>query len=192
MAEPLDDAGLDQLFRTARTYNGWREEPLAEADMRAIYDLAKWGPTSANSTPARFVWLASEAARRRLVPLISEGNRAKTLQSPVTVIVAYDLEFTARLPVLNPRALSWFEGEAKAYEAFRSGTLQGAYLIMAARALGWDCGPMGGIDRAAVDREFFPDRPWRSNFIISIGRGAAQSVRARAPRLAFEDACQIL
>lgn len=193
MSDPVDDAAIDQLFRAARTYNGWREEALAETDMRAIYDLAKWGPTAANTTPARFVWLSSAEAKTRLVPLISEGNRAKTLASPATVIVAYDLEFRQTLPLLNPRAVSWFDNdETRAYEALRSGTLQAAYLIMAARSLGFDCGPMGGIDRPAVDGEFFAGTSWRSNLIISIGHGDPEAVRPRAPRLPFEEACQIL
>lgn len=196
MSQPLPDAALDRLFRTARTRNGWHEHPLSDVDIRAIYELAKWGPTAANTTPARFVWLTTEAAKQRLAPLIHDGNRAKMLQAPATVIVAYDLDFPSTLHQLaphNPAAPSWFDDPQVAeYEAFRSGTLQGAYLIMAARALGFDCGPMGGVDRAAIDREFFAGTNIRSNFIVSVGRGSDERLRPRAPRLAFEQACRIL
>lgn len=196
MAGPLPEPVLDRLFRVARTRNWWLDHPVSEADIRAIYDLAKWGPTSANTTPARFVWLTTEAAKARLAPLVAEANREKMLKAPVTAIVGYDLDFAATLGQLaphNPAAPSWFEKvEVAEYEAFRSGTLQGAYLIMAARALGFDCGPLGGIDRAAVDREFFAETRVRTNFVVSLGHGSDERLRPRAPRLAFEQACRIL
>src|SRR5687768_10104431 len=168
----LPDACLDQVFRTARTYKWWTDDPVTEADIRAIYELMKWGPTSGNVTPARFVWVTTEDAKRRLEPLLDTYNRKKTMKAPATVIVAYESDFLPSLDRLNPEAAAWFEEkDAREYEAFRSGTLQGGYLIMAARALGFDCGPQGGIDRAAIDREFFAGTTIRSNFIISIGRG---------------------
>jgi len=193
MPGALPDACLDQVFRTARTYKWWTDDPVTEADIRAIYELMKWGPTSGNVTPARFVWVTSEEAKRRLEPLLDLYNRKKTMKAPATVIVAYESDFRPTLDRLNPEAAEWFEEhEAREYEAFRSGTLQGAYLILAARALGFDCGPQGGIDRAGIDREFFAGTTIRSNFIISIGRGSDHRLKPRAHRLAFEDANRII
>ena len=193
MAGPLPELCLDQIFRTARTYKWWTDDPVTEADIRAIYELMKWGPTSGNVTPARFLWITTEEAKRRLEPLLDVYNRKKTMKAPATVIVAYESDFRPTLDRLNPAAAEWFEErEPREYEAFRSGTLQGAYLIVAARALGWDCGPQGGIDRAGIDREFFPGTTIRSNFIISIGRGTEDRLRPRAPRLPFEEANRIL
>lgn len=192
---PLPDACLDRIFRTARTHNGFREQPVAVATLREIYDLLKWGPTSANSSPARFVFVTGAAAKERLRPALSEGNRAKTMAAPVTVIVAYDAEFYERLPQLYPQSdfRSGFLGKPAVSEtfAFRNGTLQGAYLIIAARALGLDCGPMSGFDNAKVDAAFFPDRKWKSNFLCNLGYGDPATVRPRNPRLAFEEACRI-
>lgn len=192
---PLPDACLDQIFRTARTYNGFADKPVSTATLREIFDLLKWGPTSANASPARFVFVMSPAAKEKLRPALSEANRDKTMAAPVTVIVAYDTEFYERLPQLYPQSdfRSGFLGKPALSEtfAFRNGTLQGAYLIIAARALGLDCGPMSGFDNAKVDAAFFPDRKWKSNFLCNFGYGAPTAVRPRNPRLAFEEACRI-
>lgn len=191
----LDDRALDLIFREARTRNGWSGEPVTDAQIRAIWDLAKWGPTSANSQPARVVWLKSEAARKRLEPHLSPGNRAKTMQAPVVAIVGYDLDFPETLPRVfhNPDARNWFSDPVhRETTAFRNGTLQGAYLIIAARALGLDCGPMSGFDNAGVDREFFAGTNIKSNFIMAIGHGTDENLYPRNPRHAFEDANTIL
>ncbi len=192
---PLDDAVLDTLFRMARTHNAWTDRPVSDDDLRAVYDLMKWGPTSANSSPARFVFVRSPEARERLRPSLSAGNLDKTMAAPVVVIVAYDPRFYDQLPRLFPHAdaRSWFAGnEALAEEtAFRNGTLQGAYLIVAARALGLDCGPMSGFDRSRVDQAFFLHSGWKSNFLINIAHGDPAGVRERSPRLPFEEACII-
>ena len=193
---PLDDAALDQLFRAARSRNGWREEVLPEETWRELYDLTKWGPTSANTSPARFVFVTSPEGKARLGPLLSETNR-KMLAAPCICIVAYDLEFTAHVPRLfphNPGAAAWF-GDSAAHPgrlsaASLNATLQGAYLIMAARALGLDCGPMLGFDRDGVDREFFAGTPWRTDFLVALGHGADEPF-ARSPRLDFDDAARI-
>jgi nitroreductase len=196
MAEPLSPSALDQIFLEARTWKWWTDDPVAEADIRAIYELMKWGPTASNTTPARFVWVTSEDAKARLEPLLDQNNSRKTLKAPATVIVGYDLDFHEQLGLLiphAPNARSWFEDpEARSFEALRSSTLQAAYLIIAARALGWDCGPQGGIDRAGIDREFFAGANVRTNFIISIGRGHEQGLKPRAPRLSFEQANRIV
>src|SRR5579875_2200381 len=172
---PLEDAALDRLFRTARTHNLWADRPVSDETLRSLYDLLKWGPTSANSSPARFLFLRSQWAKERLRPALSAGNLDKTMAAPVTVVVAYDSQFYEQLPRLFPHAdaRSWFAGnEALANEtAFRNGTLQGAYLIMAARALGLDCGPMSGFDKAVVDEAFLTGRGWKSNFLINLGYG---------------------
>jgi 3-hydroxypropanoate dehydrogenase len=194
MSQPLDDAALDRVFRTARTYNAFAGT-VSDADLRAIYELMKFGPTSANSSPARFVFVRSAAAKERLKPALSPGNLDKTLNAPCTVIVAQDMEFYEKLPQLFPHtdARSWFAGkpEAIATTAFRNATLQGAYFIIAARMLGFDCGPMSGFDNAKVDATFFPDGKVKSNFLINLGRGDPASVFPRSPRLAFDDACRI-
>jgi 3-hydroxypropanoate dehydrogenase len=195
MPMPLPDACLDQIFRTARTHNGFVDKAVSPSVLRDIFELLKWGPTSANSSPARFVFVTSRAAKERLRPALSEGNRDKTMAAPVTVIVAYDSEFYDQLPKLYPQSdfRSGFLGKPAASEtfAFRNGTLQGAYLIIAARALGLDCGPMSGFDNAKVDAAFFPDRKWKSNFLCNLGYGEPTSVRPRNPRLAFDEACRI-
>ena len=192
----LDDVALDALFRAARTHNGWTSKPVTEETLRELYELVKFGPTSANSSPARFVFLVSRESREKLRPALSEGNLAKTMAAPVTVIVAYDPFFYEHLPKLFPHAdaRAWFAGnQALAEEtAFRNGTLQGAYLIMAARALGLDTGAMSGFDRATVDRIFFDDNGWKSNFLVNIGEGDGAALFPRSPRLAFDDACMIL
>jgi nitroreductase len=191
----LDAAAQDLIFREARTRNAWSNEPVSEAQIRAIWDLAKWGPTSANSLPARIVWLTSEAAKKRLEPHLSPGNQAKTMTAPVVAIIGYDLEFHETLPRIfhNPDARNWFGNLAhRETTAFRNGTLQGAYLIIAARALGLDCGPMSGFDHAGVDREFFAGTHTKSNFILAVGHGTDENLYPRNPRHPFEDANTIL
>lgn len=191
----LDDAALDLIFREARTHNAFSGE-VTEADVRAIYELVKMGPTTANSQPARFVFLRAPESRERLRPALSSGNLDKTLAAPCVVIVAYDTEFYEFLPKTFPHtdARSWFAGKPAHIEttAFRNGSLQGAYLIIAARALGFDTGPMSGFDNAKVDAEFFPDGKWRSNFLCNLGRGDPSRIFGRSPRLAFEEACRVL
>ena len=197
MSELLSDTALDQLFRQARTYNAFLDQPVSDEQLRRIYELAKFGPTSANSSPARIVFVKSAEAKAKLEPFLSEGNRAKTMKAPVTAIVATDYEFYEQLPKLFPHAdaRSWFVGNQPSIDttAFRNGTLQGAYLIMAARAVGLDCGPMSGFDNAGVDRAFFGDTPnVKSNFLINLGYGdASRDLFPRSPRLSFEEACRI-
>lgn len=196
MPQPLAPAALDQLFREARTRNGWEPEPLPEALLREIYDLAKWGPTAGNSNPARFVFCASEEARARLSACAHDYNQQKILLAPVTVIVGYDLDFPDDQPKLFPHAKGSREVLLADPQletiALRNGSLQGAYLILAARSLGLDCGPMSGFDNAAVDAAFFAGTKIRSNFICSIGRGTEFKLRPRGPRLEFEEACEIV
>jgi 3-hydroxypropanoate dehydrogenase len=193
---PLDDTSLDALFRAARSHYHWTGAPVADETLHALYELAKWGPTSANGSPARFVFLRSRDAKERLVPALSAGNVEKTLTAAVVVIVAYDPKFYDKLPELFPHvdARAWFAGDAALSQetAFRNGTLQGAYLIMAARALGLDTGAMSGFDRATVDAAFFAESGWRSNFLLNIGHADTSQQLPRQPRLAFEDACLML
>ncbi|MDZ4778274.1 MAG: malonic semialdehyde reductase [Alphaproteobacteria bacterium] len=196
MSDRLPDDALDQIFRTARTRNGWTPQGVSEALLREVYDLAKWGPTSGNCCPARFLFLTSEAAKARLAPHMSSGNRPKTLAAPVNVILAYDLKFAEKLPYLfphRPEAKDWFNDPAVAKEtAFRNGSLQAAYLMLAARSLGLDCGPMSGFNVAAVNAEFFAGATWETNFVCNIGYGSDEGLFRRNPRLAFEEACQVL
>ena len=191
----LADADLDLLFRKARTHNAFLDRPVPETALRALYDLLKWAPTSANSNPARFVFITSDAARERLRPALSPGNLDKTMAAPVTVIVGYDLAFHEKLPVLFPHvdARSWFAGKPDHIltTAFRNGTLQGGYLILAARALGLDCGPMSGFDNAKVDAAFFAGTTVKSNFLCNLGYGDPSKLMPRHPRLPFEEACRI-
>jgi 3-hydroxypropanoate dehydrogenase len=193
MANPLSGAALDQLFRSARTYNDWSDDPVGEDTLRELYDLLKWGPTSANASPARFVWVRSAAGKSRLAALAMEANRPKILAAPVTVIVGHDLDFPDTMPKLFPARGAMMQqyfkqpGVAEA-TAMRNGTLQGGYLIVAARALGLDCGPMSGFDNPAVDREFFAGTRIQSNFICCLGHGKPESVFPRNPRLTFEEA----
>ena len=189
--QPLDDAALDQLFREARTYNGWLDKPVSDEQLRAIWDLAKMGPTSANMQPARIVWVKSPQAKERLASLSGGTNPDKIRAAPVTAIIGYDIDFHEHLPWLFPHAdaRSWFEGnEALRSEgAFRNSSLQGAYFIIAARALGLDTGAMSGFDNAGVDAAFFADQPRvRSNFICSVGYGDPASIFERSPRPDFE------
>jgi 3-hydroxypropanoate dehydrogenase len=191
----LDEPALDQLFRSARTHNAFSGE-VTEADVRAIYELVKMGPTTANAQPARFVFLLTRTARERLRPALSAGNLDKTLAAPCVVIVAHDLEFYEQLPRTFPHAdaRSWFVGKPEhiATTALRNSSLQGAYLLLAARALGFDTGPMSGFDNAKLDAEFFPEGKWKSNFLCNLGRGDPGKIFPRSLRLAFEEACRVL
>lgn len=188
---PLSGAALDQIFREARTYNGWLDKPVSDEQLRAIWDLTKMGPTSANMLPARIVWCKSGEARKRLAALSSGTNHDKIVQSPVTAIIGYDIDFHQELPWLFPHAdaKSWFDGdeEGRKSAAFRNSSLQGAYFIIACRALGLDTGPMSGFDNEAVDKEFFADDPQvKSNFICSVGYGDKSTIFERSPRPDFE------
>ncbi len=193
----LDAAGLDLLFREARSHNKFTDEPISDETLTALFDLLKMGPTSANCSPARFLFLRTKEAKDRLAPALSSGNLAKTMAAPVTVIVAYDPKFYEKLPKLfphNPDAQSWFTSNDSlaATTAFRNGTLQGAYLLLSARALGLDSGAMSGFDNAKVDEEFLSHRGWRSNFLVNLGRGDESGLFPRSPRLDFDEACVLL
>jgi 3-hydroxypropanoate dehydrogenase len=196
LTDALSEPCLAQLFRDARTHNAWLPEDVPDARLHAIVDLVKRAPTSANCSPARFRFVKSREAKEKLKPHLSEGNRDKTMNAPVCTIVGYDLDFYKHLPKLFPHAdaKSWFEGnEAKIFDtAFRNGTLQGAYLIMAARALGLDCGPMSGFDSAGVDRDFFAGTNIKSNFLCSLGHGDASVLFPRSPRFSFDEMARIL
>ena len=196
MSRRLSETCLNQLFRDARTHNAWRNEEITDALLHELVDLVKLGPTSANCSPARFLFVKSREAKERLKPLLSEGNREKTMKAPVCTIIGYDLDFYRHLPKLFPHtdAKSWFEGKPKKIEetAFRNGTLQGAYLIMAARALGLDCGPMSGFDNAGVDREFFAGTAIKSNFLCSLGHGDASVLLPRSPRFSFDEMARVI
>ncbi len=192
----LDEQSLDILFRSARTHNGWQDKPVSDELLRQIYDLMKWAPTSANSSPARIVFVKSDEAKKRLLPAMIPGNEEKTRTAPVTAIIAQDHEFYEKLPHLFPHtdARSWFTGNQPLIDttAFRNATLQGAYLIIAARALGLDAGPMSGFDNAKVDQEFFAGTSIKSNFLINLGYGDATKLFPRSPRLTFDEAAKIL
>jgi 3-hydroxypropanoate dehydrogenase len=192
----LDEHALDVIFRTARTPRKWLEEPVSEEQLRALYDLMRWGPTSLNCFPVRIVFIASQAAKERLKPMVFGGNQEKLMVAPVTAIIGYDTRFYEWLPWLAPHANvgSRFIDKPDFAEltAFRNGTLQGAYFIIAARALGLDCGPMSGFDNVAVDQEFFPDGRVKSNFLCAIGHGDWASLHERQPRPDFEAVCAVL
>jgi 3-hydroxypropanoate dehydrogenase len=195
----IDIDACNALFLEGRTQNGWLDQPVTDAQLREIYDLARMGPTSGNSQPARYLFLRSSEAKERLRPALTPGNLAKTMAAPVTAIVAYDLQFHELFPRVfphRPEMKDGFVGEANAAKrqvfAFRNGTLAGAYLIMAIRAVGLGAGPMSGFDNAAVDREFFPDGNVKSNFLCNIGVGDPAKVMGRLPRLSFDEACRIL
>ena len=196
MSHAVNDEALDILFRNARSQNKWQDKPVSAAHLMAVYDLMRWGPTSANVSPARFVFLVSPESKERIKPFLSPGNMNKVMTSAATAIIGFDLEFAQHLPRLFPHApdaKNWFADPKLAETtAFRNGTLQGAYFIMAARALGLDCGPMSGFDNAGVDQEFFPNGHVKSNFICAIGYGDPSGVYARSPRLSFDEACRIL
>ena len=193
----LDDAALDLILRTARTQNGWLDSPVTDDQLRAIHDLMRLGPTSANSCPARFVFLRTPAAKARLLPALSPGNVDKTKAAPVTVIIGYDTRFFELLPKLFPHRPEMKDAYANnprhaETTAFRNGTLQGAYFMIAARALGLDVGGMSGFDNAKVDAEFFPDGRIKSNFLCNVGHGDPAKVLPKLPRLDFDEACTLL
>ena len=211
MHQPLSDEALDRIFRQARTHTAWLDKPVSDDTLRQIYDLMKWGPTSANTSPARFLFLRAPEAKQKLLPALSPGNVEKTMKAPVTAIIGYDLCFYDKLPKLfphNPKMRDLFVSSPELTEvtAKRNSSLQGAYLIIAARALGLDCGPMSGFDNAKVDREFFgagreehgcdqeffPTTHVRSNFLCNIGYGDPAGLNPRNPRLDFEEACVLL
>ena len=200
MADPVNDYALDTIWRKARTRNGWKDKNVPETLIRATYDLAKMGATSANCSPARFVFIQSQQAKERLKPHLTEGNVAKTMSAPWTVIIAHDMNFHERIPELfphNPGAKDWFTNDDfRAETAMRNGSLQGAYLMLAARSLGLDCGPMSGFDKDGVDEEFFKNDSemgaWRSNFLINVGYGTTEKLFPRLPKLAFEQGAKLL
>lgn len=196
MSHAINDESLDILFREARSQNKWHDKPVSSALLMAVYDLMRWGPTSANVSPARFLFLVSKESKERLRPLLAPGNVQKVMTSAATAIIGYDLGFAEHLPRLfphQPDAKNWFaEPKMAEVTAFRNGTLQGAYFMLASRALGLDCGPMSGFDNAGVDREFFAETSTRSNFICAIGYGDPSGVFPRSPRLSFDEACKIL
>ncbi|MBV9331876.1 MAG: malonic semialdehyde reductase [Alphaproteobacteria bacterium] len=196
MTHAVNDEALDRIFRNARSQNTWQDKPVSIPHLMAIYDLMRWGPTSANVSPARFLFLVSKESKLRLKPHLLPGNVDKVMTSGATAIIGYDLDFPEHIPRLfphNPGAKDWF-GDAALREttAFRNGTLQGAYFIIAARSLGLDCGPMSGFNNAAVDTEFFAGTQIKSNFLCAIGYGDPTGVLARSPRHTFDEACKIL
>ena len=196
MTDRLPEPALDQLFRTARSHNGWRTDPLPESTLRELYELARFGPTAANTSPARFVFVTSAEAKEKLASVSSGNNQPKIKAAPATVIIGYDLDFPEHLPRLFPHApgmKSVFADQAVAEQtAFRNASLQGAYLIIAARSLGLDCGPMSGFDNGKVDALFFAGTKIKSNFLCSIGRGTEHNLFPRLPRLTFDEACKIV
>ena len=211
MGQPLDDSALDTLFRGARTYGKWLPKPVSDETLRELYELLKWGPTSANASPARFAFVRSKDAKERLRPALAPMNLEKTMTAPVTVIVGYDTKFFEQLPKLFPHNAGMaklFQGNPEMAEttAKRNSSLQGAYLIMAARALGLDCGPMSGFDQSKVDeaffaagrpcfgceQEFFPEGHVKSNFLCNLGYGDPAAPHPRLPRLPFAEACTLL
>lgn len=202
MTETLNEAGRDLLFRMARSHNEWLDRPVSDATLRELYDLVKWGPTSANTCPMRVLFLRSEAAKERLRPALSEGNLAKTMAAPVTALVAYDLKFFEQMPKLfpsRPQMRDYFANQPDLIEptAMRNSSLQGGYFILAARAVGLDCGPMSGFDNARVDEEFFAknsplEGDLRSNFLCNLGYGDHAKLFPRNPRFDFEEACVVL
>lgn len=192
----LDDDGMNLLFREARTHKAWQDRDVSDALLHAAYELAKFGPTSANCSPARFVFVRSPQAKEKLKPALMEGNVDKTMSAPVTAIIAHDLEFYEQLPKLFPHtdARSWFAGKPDFIHetAFRNASLQSAYFIMACRAVGLDCGPMSGFKKGKVKESFFPDKNWEANFLMNIGVGDPSVLHPREPRLSFDEACEIV
>ena len=195
----IDTNAIETLFTKARTQNGWLAQPVTDAQLREAFELMRMAPTSANTQPARFVFLRTQAAKERLRPALSPGNVDKTMSAPVVAIVAYDVDFHEHLPRVfphNPGMKTGFDGDDKRAVrerfAFRNGTLQGAYFMLAARAVGLDVGPMSGFDNARVDAEFFPDGRFRSNFLCNLGRGDPSKVMQRLPRFEFDEACTLL
>jgi 3-hydroxypropanoate dehydrogenase len=205
MTSSLSNDALDILFRQARTHNAWLDKPIADDLLHELYELTKFGPTSANSSPARCIFLRTPESKERLLPALSPQNVDKTLQAPVTAIIGYDLKFYEQLPKLfpnNPAAREWFSNarEFAQTSAFRNGSVQGGYFILAARALGLECGPMSGFDNAKVDAEFFSESAGnpssflevKSNFLCNLGYGDPAKLFPRNPRLAFDEACRLL
>lgn len=196
MAGTIDTAAISQLFMDARSHNAWKDEDVTEAQLRELIDLMKMCPTSANCSPARFIFLRSSEAKQRLAPYLMEGNVEKTVSAPAVAIIGYDLEFYEHLPKLFPHtdAKSWFEGDPQKIQdtAFRNGTLQGAYFIMAARAIGLDTGPMSGFDNEGVDQEFFAGTKTKSNFICNLGIGDPSAIFGRSPRFEFDEIARVL
>jgi len=198
LSNSVDDrpVTLGALFTLARTYNDWQDKPVSDATLRELYDLVKMAPTSANCSPGRFVFVRSREGKERLSPALSSGNLAKTMKAPVTAIVAYDLEFFEKLPKLFPHvdARPWFTStpDFARETAFRNSSLQGAYLILAARSLGLSAGPMSGFDNNKLDNAFFARTRWRSNFLVNLGYGDGAHLFPRLPRLSFDEACQLL
>jgi len=198
MGLPVDDKALDTIFRQARTFNAWLPRPVDDDLLRRVYELARLGPTSANTSPVRVVFAKSRQAKERLKPALMPANVEKTMAAPVCAIIATDMQFYEHIPRLFPQNPQFREMFTKPGQeqftqthAFRNGTLQGAYMIIAARALGLDTGPMSGFDNAKVDAEFFPDGRWKSNFLMNLGYGDPAALYPRNPRLAFEEACKI-
>jgi 3-hydroxypropanoate dehydrogenase len=196
MSNTLSTEGLDLLFRAARTHNAWLVEPVSDDTLRQLYALMKWGPTSTNCCPARVLFLRTPEAKQRLLPALAPGNVEKTISAPVTAIIGYDVQFYEQLPKLFPHAdaRAWFVNAPDLAEATaqRNSALQGAYLMLAARALGLDCGPMSGFDSAKVDQAFFPDGRIKTNFLCNLGHGDASKLFPRSPRLEFDEACKLL
>lgn len=195
----IDAKALDVMFRAARTQNGFVDRPLSDEQLRQVYDLAKWGPTTQNSQPMRIVFVRSRGAKQKLAPALSQGNLEKTMMAPATAIIAYDSLFYEHLPRVFPNnsaAKKNYEGDEKKAlverTALRNSSLQGAYFILAARALGLDCGPMSGFDNGKVDVAFFPDGRFKSNFLLNLGYGDPTKVFARNPRFEFDEACKIV
>ena len=196
MDQLLDERGLDLIFREARTHNAWQAREVPTALLREVFELTKMAPTSANCSPMRIRFVVSPEAKERLRPALAAGNLEKTMAAPATAIIAHDLSFYQELPKLFPHtdARSWFVGNDALIEetAIRNGTLQGGYFILAARALGLDCGPMSGFDKAKVDAEFFPDGKIKSNFLCNLGYGDPEALFPRSPRFDFDEVCEIL
>ena len=196
MGTPVDDAALDTLFRTARSQNKWLDKPVSPEQLIAIYDLMKWGPTSANSFPSRIVLVTSQESKKRLAAVVFEGNRSKVMTAPATAIIGFDSQFYDLLPRLFPhrdmRSAFVDKPEFAQVSAFRNSSLQGAYFMLAARAIGLDCGPMSGFDNEGVDREFFPGGRVKSNFICAIGYGDPSAAFERLPRPSFSEVCEIV
>lgn len=197
MAAKINTAAIDQIFMDARTHNFWLDKPVSEETIAELYAMMRMGPTSANCSPARIVFVRSDEAKAKLKPLLMEGNQEKTMAAPVCAIIGHDLEFYEKIPELfphNPDAKSWFNWSEEFAEqtAFRNGSLQGAYFMIAARALGLDCGPMSGFDQDGVNEAFFGGTTIKSNFLCNIGYGNDAKLDPRSPRLAFGDACQIV
>jgi 3-hydroxypropanoate dehydrogenase len=194
--EPVPGAVLDRLFRAARSFNDFTDRPVTDQELRALYDLAKWGPTTANSQPQRIVFVRSAEAKQRLEPALSSQNKNKVLSAPVVAILAYDMRFFEHLPRMyhNQAARSWYETTPDQIRttALRNATLQGAYLMLAARAIGLDCGPMSGFKNDVVDAAFFPDGQFKSNFLCCLGHGDASTLPPRGDRFGFDEACRVL